>query len=873
MTQPTWITPAGSLGIIPEGIFYRIPVVAIAGTEDVLFVLIAGQLPAGIQVTPEGAVEGVPKNIIDVQGVPTEVSRDVTSQFAIRAYTRKVVNGVLVVDRLADRTFSLTVTGQDVPDFVTPAGNVGTYYDGTSVTIDIAFTDPDPNDNVTIRLLTGQLPPGLVLDPKTGEISGVIEPLVGPPGTAAPGYDSTPKDIYPNDFTTRSASQNFQFTLEITDGKNSNARTFTIYVYSKDSMSADAESVIMVESGPPPVYDNTPLSADNTFITADVVPTRTPVLLTPTGDLGRIRADNYYAKQFTAVDFDGDAVEFVLSAVGYDPLPPGLSLDPDTGWFYGYIPDQGATEAVYDFAIRVFKRDYPTVISEYYYFSMSIVGDIDTEVTWLTAPDLGTIDNGSVSLFEVKAVNIGGRLLQYRLVSGSNSRLPQGLTLLPSGHIAGYVSYNTFALDGGTTTFDGTREIRLQGAPTTFDMLFEFDVNAYAPVTQALGYQLSSINITTGGTGFTSQPTITISAPSQLGGIQATAGVATITGGAITAIALGNPGSGYTVTPTVTITGGGGAGATATATIEEIELLNAVSVVRRFSITVNRAYNEPADNLYIKCMPPLADRALISSLLQNQDIIPQSTLFRPDDFNFGIATNVIYVHAYGLTPATLDAYVASLYINHYRKNLTLGEIKTAQALDSAGNVIYEVIYSEIIDNLVNNQGESVSKQVTLPYPVNAGDSTEISIVYPNSLINMRDQVVDTVGKVSQTLPLWMTSRQVNGQVLGFIPAWVIAYTNPGESGRIKYNIQQQFGEQLNKVDYQVDRYELGRGQSYLWDSETSEWIPTPPESTIFDQTTTIFDYNSVTFVTPADDPTGTDVFDKYLMFPRTNILG
>jgi len=138
---------------------------------------------------------------------------------------------------------------------------------------------------------------------------------------------------------------------------------------------------------------------------------------------------------------------------------------------------------------------------------------------------------------------------------------------------------------------------------------------------------------------------------------------------------------------------------------------------------------------------------------------------------------------------------------------------------------------------------------------------------------MRDQVVDTVGKVSQTLPLWMTSRQVNGQVLGFIPAWVIAYTNPGESGRIKYNIQQQFGEQLNKVDYQVDRYELGRGQSYLWDSETSEWIPTPPESTIFDQTTTIFDYNSVTFVAPADDPTGTDVFDKYLMFPRTNILG
>ena len=449
VAQPTWITPAGSLGVIPEGIFYSTPVVATAGTDDVFFRLIAGELPDGIQVTENGQLEGVPKNVIKVQGVPQQVSSDVTSRFAIRAYTKNP-NGT--VARIADRTFTVTVTGQDVPDFVTPAGNVGTYYDGSEASIQIQFSDSDPDDRVTIRLLAGSLPEGLVLNPRTGLISGVIAPLVGPPGTAQAGYDATEYSAYPFDFSTRSLSRNYQFTLEISDGKQSNIRTFEIYVYSRDSMSADT----------------TDFTADNTFITADVVPTRTPILLTPAGDLGRVRADNFYAFKFNAIDFDGDPVEYSVTigpGVGFDAtdapfdtvgfdrgtfaLPPGLTINPDTGWFYGYIPDQGATELTYRFAIRVFKANNPTIISPYYYFTITITGDVDAEVIWLTEPDLGVINNGAISTLSVAAVNTGGRALQYRLASGTNSKLPQGLTLLPSGNIVGRVSFNTFAIDGG----------------------------------------------------------------------------------------------------------------------------------------------------------------------------------------------------------------------------------------------------------------------------------------------------------------------------------------------------------------------------------------------------------------------------------------
>jgi hypothetical protein len=272
-------------------------------------------------------------------------------------------------------------------------------------------------------------------------------------------------------------------------------------------------------------------------------------------------------------------------------------------------------------------------------------------------------------------------------------------------------------------------------------------------------------------------------------------------------------------------------------------------------------------------MPPLQDRALLSQLLQNQDIIPSSALYRSDDPNFGIASSVKYVHAYGLTSATLDSYVNAMDINHYWKYLTLGEIKTAQALDANGNVQYEVVYSEIIDNLVNSAGQSVGKSVTLPYPVSTSDSTEIDVVYPNSLINMRNQIIDSVGQISPALPLWMTSKQSDESVLGFVPAWVIAYVKPGQSGKIKYDIQQRLGFELNIIDYKVDRYELDRSQTYNWDPVTDNWIPHPPTSTTFDQDQTTFDHRSVTFNAPADRWTSTDMFDKYLVFPKTNILG
>ena len=77
------------------------------------------------------------------------------------------------------------------------------------------------------------------------------------------------------------------------------------------------------------------------------------------------------------------------------------------------------------------------------------------------------------------------------------------------------------------------------------------------------GLEVVSFTVTAGGSGYTSAPTVAVAAPPSGGG-QATA-TATITGDAVTAVTIVNPGNSYVVAPAVTFSGGGGTSAAATA--------------------------------------------------------------------------------------------------------------------------------------------------------------------------------------------------------------------------------------------------------------------------------------------------------------------
>jgi hypothetical protein len=221
----------------------------------------------------------------------------------------------------------------------TITGWIGTYYDGDLVDLPFDYTSQDPDETITVRLVSGELPLGLTLS-TAGRLYGYIEPAANV--NEVPGYDETQIDTVPYDFVVSAINKNYQFTLEVTDGKSSSLRTFTIFVYNKNDLTAD----------------NSITTSDNTFITADQIVDRNPFLVNAEPSfLGRVRSDNYFAYQFRANDYDTADLTYSIEVNQGEGLPPGLTLDPTTGWYYGYIPDQGLLEVTYSFNITVSQTD------------------------------------------------------------------------------------------------------------------------------------------------------------------------------------------------------------------------------------------------------------------------------------------------------------------------------------------------------------------------------------------------------------------------------------------------------------------------------------------------------------------------------------
>lgn len=497
MAAPVWTTPAGNLGTIQEQTFYELIMIAYDPEDplggDLSYKIVAGALPPGLVMYENGSIKGQPRELYYIRGVAFDVKQDVTSTFCCRVTNNRT-------KQVTDRTFSLTVTGEDPPEITTNAGSLGTFMDGTEVSIQLEAVDLD-SEPISWALVKGKLPPGLSLDKTTGLISGYIEPepiteLTGNVGwSAESGWEEVAWD-----FNARSISSSYQFDIQAFDGKSYDGATYTIRVFSKDSLTADNDSEIL---------------ADETLITADMDIKRNPVLLTKAADLGVYAHDNYFAYQFKGKDFDGDVISYSLllaEDVGFDnelsgfdstlldasdfSLPPGLVINSDTGWMYGQIPRQTAGQREYTFAIRVYKRDYTDYKSPLTYFNMTIVNDLKFAVTWNTASDLGTLLTGGVSEKYVSASNAAGRSLTYSLYFGS---LPQGLNLNPDGLIVGRASFELTSFDTGTTTFD--KEVRALGFLTTemtIDRKYTFTVKASDANGEMISYRTFFITMDPG---------------------------------------------------------------------------------------------------------------------------------------------------------------------------------------------------------------------------------------------------------------------------------------------------------------------------------------------------------------------------------------
>jgi len=809
MARPVWVTKAGDLGVIAERQFYNLRFNVIdADGGALIYSVVGGSLPSGLSLKDDGFIEGIPTvRKVFIRGVPTDVAEDVVNTFAVRVET--------TTGDVSDRTFTLTVSGQDIPIITSTTEALGNYFDGTFFEYQLLATDLD-NDVLTWEVSNGELPNGLTLDSATGRIFGYIN-LTTDLAYGEAGWFNTDWDQTPWDFRSQSVNKNFQFTISVTDGKDFALQKYKIYIISKDGMTADND-IVTVDS--------------HDIITADTDNKRIPVLLTTEQDLGVILHDNYFAFKFDGIDFDGDPITYIIFAgdesgydvdgAGYDSVPfdqgtfeqpPGLELDADTGWFYGYIPEQALLEQQYTIGIRVAKRDdaanYRSRLS---LFTFTIIGDLGKFVQWTTDTDLGAIDNGSISELYVNATNGLGRTLFYRLAADYLTGTPE-------------ISYYLFTGDASTVTFNVGFDISklplvvtVAGAiVTNYTIITSHIVFNTAPINDAsisvgvtTGYVSSATsNIYSGGRlpqGLKLLSDGTISGRASFNGF-------TIDGGYSTFDVLDRRTS-SAVTPTTFDT-------VYTFTVEVFDTQGDISTFKTFSVTVDLVNTVPYDNMYAAALLPQSNRTIWRNLINNSSLINPTDVYRPSDPFFGVSPDVRLLVAAGVYPQTAAVVQAAVANNHYNKKVQLGEIKTARALDSSGNVKYEVVYAEIFDNKATVSGTSSARSLDLGnVSIDGGFS---SVIYPNSFINMRREIYDNLTQSNKTsLPDWMSSKQSDGTILGLINAAIICYAKPTKSEAIAFNISRSAGKDLESFNIVLDRY--------IWDNNTSEYYDVVTES-------------------------------------------
>lgn len=867
MSHPIWITPAGSLGTFPQLLPMQIQLSATPHLPAtvVFYKIISGSLPSGLNLTSNGLI----------YGTPSIVDNTTSSIFVVRAYDDE--------DEIRDRTFQISITGDNVPSFETPPGNLFTAYDSVWQEFAVLYNNPVPDNPVSIRLIQGELPPGLEIN-NEGLIRGYAEPPV---------------------------------------------TTLNLGLVLTNSTITSSTNVI-------------------TCVSTTGFTVNRPVVFGGTVFGGIVEGATYYVKEIIS------ATEFTISSVVDGVAFP---LSNAAGFMTTTLPNiTGITPTIrqYSFTLELTSplgsdlENYFITIANHY-LPASQGGPNPSNPPNTRQP---TIYNTRPQTYDIEASPNYG----YYILPPDGSKPIEGMTYLPSqnAYIGKILSDNYFSFHFLGKDFDGNQLTYyysnlpswLNGDPNTGwvygtpiiddDTISEFSFGVFVAKT---GVSLSSPFAKSPTFNFTLKVTNDIDGdivwitPSDLGQIYNS----TISFKSVVAESdvpllyrLVN-GSGPLPNNLTLLDSGEITGMVAyqpsdiyleqndsqvfTFTVEAYSPNHPiVSSTKTFTLEVIQQYDVPTDNLYIKCTPSIENRELLRSLLDNPVIIPDEVLYRPDDIYFGKAQNVIYQHAFGINASDLDEYVEAIRKQHYWRNITLGEIKTAIARDENNNIVYEVVYSEVIDNLINPEGESVSYEVVWPRTINLNqgpwytsatniytsyqylydvymnaqndnltidtqfdipilleqglaefytslDPGEVRNLYPNSLPNMRKRVQDELGSNPnfRLLPLWMTSQQENGNTLGFTPAWVICYTKPGYAKTVKNNIETKWLDflgnniRLNQINFRLDRFTVDKSLTYDYDKNI-----VPPA------------WTGLPSATPAPDPLDSQNF--YVLFPRKTIL-
>lgn len=430
---------------------------------------------------------------------------------------------------------------------------------------------------------------------------------------------------------------------------------------------------------------------------------------------------------------------------------------------------------------------------------------------FVTPPNLGTfrVSNNYDIPITFADGNIFPGTFTFSITSGT---LPPSLQLDPAtGYIYGYAEYQSDYIQTYNFTIEARKDL-IQGGSISSSTTFTMNIK---------GFIDTNIEwITTSSLG-----TIRVGYPSSLK-IEAKE---TINNFPVRYdIISGSLPSGLTLTQDGAICGQVDYGTTSTITTGTFSFT--VSAITDYdNTTTNKTFNLTSidedgvkyTKIYFKPFLSKEKRKEYQLFINNPDIFTPDLIYRYFDPNFGVQSELKMILDFGIEQIPLDQYTQALRQNFYKRRFTLGKIKTAIAKDDFGNILYEVIYADVFDNMKGVAPNLYSNQtVSLSY--SGGSAGQIlygpvdpqvdSIYYPASVENMRIQLsriqLDDLSliKVNRWLePQFMRTPQLDTLLpTNYIPVVPLCYVKPGGSKQILKKIAAS-GFKFNLIDFEIDR--------------------------------------------------------------------
>lgn len=687
-----------------------------------------------------------------ILGIPNAVNNKTRSTFVVRAANNFGV---------ADRLFSIDVEGSDPPIWITPEGFLPAgYYEEIYIFNDqyINFqlsATPYQSSNVKLKYFisdnSGILPNGLILN-KDGLISGYVN-----------------EEIQPGDFPKR-----FTFNVTVTDGISSSSRSFKLMVFNSDYFRRDTGNytvaqVLIVNTLTTQLIN----AGTNLFRVGIELPSSFPIDLINPFDIFTFPYSLPQGARI--VNITNDSIE--IDGITWETEEPGAELS-ILRTNIGYNVNSGN----------------PVAVSDSYLLPPQFV----------KGTDLGVQRANNNTHIDVRAYNpeeFRGSII-YSEITGTGilNQIPEGLRLDPSGYIYGFIPYQPAYIKNYNITIKGTKTDNSTQNQTVAVNTFTLAIK---------GEIESSIEwISTGSLG-----TILTGETSELSVVAKQVSSAYTVKYQLTS---GSLPPGLTLARDGSLYGQVEYGNTGTYifTVMASDVYELSQIEKEFNIKVIEDTNKEFTKIYMRPFLVPQKRRSYQDFILNTFTFDPNLMYRYFDPNFGVQTEIKITLEFGIEQLNLINYLPALRKNFYKRRFYFGDIKKAIAKDKNGIIVYEVVYIDIVDNMVNSQNISVGDVI---YANN-------EIYYPSSIDNMRDQLESVVLEDNSYIeiddllqPRFMrTFQQGQYELPQYISVFPICYALPGQGSRIISRIKLS-GFNFKTLDLEIDRIIVAKPKDYSVD--------------------------------------------------------